>query len=31
MNEVIMFIVLIAAGLLCYGIFFLTIKWFDKI
>lgn len=31
MNEVLMFILLLALGLACYGLFFLSIKWFDKI
>jgi hypothetical protein len=31
MNETILFILLLALGLTCYGLFFLSIKWFDKI
>lgn len=31
MNEVWMFLLLLAVGFACYGLFFLSIKWFDKI
>ncbi len=31
MNDVFMFILLLALGLVCYGLFFLSVKWFDKI
>lgn len=31
MNEVLMFFLLLLLGCVCYGIFFLSIKWFDKI
>ena len=31
MNETILFILLLVLGLACYGLFFLSIKWFDKI
>jgi len=31
MNEILLFILLLALGLACYGLFFLSIKWFEKI
>lgn len=31
MNEVLLFIALLALGVLCYGIFYASIKWFEKI
>lgn len=31
MNELVMFITLMALGLACYGLFFKFIKWFEKI
>ena len=31
MNELLMFTILLVLGFTCYGIFFLAIKWFDKI
>ena len=31
MIELLEFITLLSTGFACYGIFFLSIKWFDKI
>ena len=31
MNDFYLFTLLLILGLVCYGIFFLSIKWFDKI
>lgn len=31
MNEVLMFVALLALGVACYGVFFASIKWFEKI
>ena len=31
MNELLQFVLLLLLGFVCYGIFFLSIKWFDKI
>ena len=31
MNDLFMFVLLLMLGGVCYGIFFLSIKWFDKI
>lgn len=31
MNEVLMFVALLALGVVCYGVFFAAIKWFEKI
>lgn len=31
MNEVLLFMGLLALGFVCYGIFYASIKWFEKI
>lgn len=31
MNDALLFIALLALGLVCYGIFYASIKWFEKI
>lgn len=31
MNDVLMFLLLLLLGFACYGLFFMCIKWFDKI
>lgn len=31
MNEVLLFIALLVLGFICYGIFYASIKWFEKI
>lgn len=31
MNEILLFFLLLALGFACYGLFYLSIKFFDKI
>lgn len=31
MNDVLLFVALLALGCACYGVFYAAIKWFEKI